>query len=255
MGEERTQEPGPTDAGAFDLVRRGPARRPLTLGALAEPVAFDLARTALVVVDMQHLFLHPDGLASVVADPVEPPRAPIGPLRALLPVLRGADVPIVWVNWGNRADRANLTPALRRAFARAFGGRSVGDLLPNGDPILTKGSWSAAIDAELEPAPTDIGVDKYRHSGFWDTELDSVLRNLDVTTLLFAGVNTDQCVLHTLADASFLGYDCILLEDCTATTSPRFCVDAALFNIRDAFGFTATSGDLRAAIDRSSPRS
>lgn len=238
-------------AGAFDLVRGGHARRRVTLPALAEPVSFDLARTAMVVVDMQHLFLHPDGLAAVVAAPAEPPRGPIEPLRALLPALRRAGVPVVWVNWGNRPDTANLTPALRRAFARAFGGRSIGDPLPNGDPILTKGSWSAAIDAALEPDPADVHVDKYRHSGFWDTELDSVLRNLDVTTLLLAGVNTDQCVLHTLADAAFIGYDCILLEDCAATTSPDFCVQATLHNIRDALGFTASSEALRLAIERS----
>jgi ureidoacrylate peracid hydrolase len=65
-----------------------------------------------------------------------------------------------------------------------------------------------------------------------------------VTTLLFAGVNLDQCVLHTLADANFLGYDTLLLEDCAATTSPAFCRDATLYNVRQIFGFTLTSADL-----------
>ena len=83
---------------------------------------------------------------------------------------------------------------------------------------------------------------KHRMSGFWDTPLDSILRNLDVKTLLFSGVNADQCVLHTLADASFLGYDTILLEDCAATTSPEFCLQAALYNIKQIFGFVASSG-------------
>ncbi len=61
-------------------------------------------------------------------------------------------------------------------------------------------------------------------SGFQDTMLDSILRNLGVTSLLFAGVNADQCVLCTLQDANFLGYDCLLIEDCTATTSPEYCM-------------------------------
>ncbi len=69
-------------------------------------------------------------------------------------------------------------------------------------------------------AKSDIRVDKHRMSGFWDTPLDSILRNLGVTTLLFGGVNADQCVLHTLADANFLGYDTLMVGDCTATTSP-----------------------------------
>ena len=85
-------------------------------------------------------------------------------------------------------------------------------------------------------------------SGFWDTPLDSILRNLGVTTLLFAGVNVDQCVLCTLQDANFLGYDCILLEDCSATTSPSFCTEATLYNVRQCFGFTASSAGLMAGL-------
>jgi nicotinamidase-related amidase len=85
-------------------------------------------------------------------------------------------------------------------------------------------------------------------SGFWDTPLDSILRGLRVDTLLFAGVNADQCVLHTLADANFLGYDTIMLEDATATTSPRFCMEATLYNVRQIFGFTTTTAAMTAAI-------
>jgi nicotinamidase-related amidase len=77
--------------------------------------------------------------------------------------------------------------------------------------------------------------------GFQDTELDSILRNLAVTTVLFAGVNADQCVLCTLQDANFRGYDCLLLEDCVATTSPDYCMSATLYNVRQCFGFVVRS--------------
>src|SRR6202012_2895772 len=112
----------------------------------------------------------------------------------------------------------------------------------NGAPILQKDSWAAAVVEELVAEPQDIHVDKFRMSGFWDTPLDSILRNLGVTTLLFAGVNLDQCVLCTLQDANFLSYDCVLLEDCTGTTSPEYCVAATLYNVRQCFGFVAGSG-------------
>jgi ureidoacrylate peracid hydrolase len=101
---------------------------------------------------------------------------------------------------------------------------------------------------ELAPEPGDIRVDKYRMSGFWDTPLDAILRNLRVDTLLFAGVNLDQCVLCTLQDANFLGYDCVLLEDCAATTSPAFCVEATMYNVRQCFGFVADSIALVTAL-------
>ena len=126
----------------------------------------------------------------------------------------------------------------------------LGDPVPaSGAPVLQKDSWGAAVIDELTVADTDVRVDKFRMSGFWDTPLDSILRNLGVSTCLFAGVNADQCVLHTLADANFLGYDTVLLEDCTATTSPAFCWDATLYNARQIFGFTALSTDLIAALE------
>jgi nicotinamidase-related amidase len=86
-------------------------------------------------------------------------------------------------------------------------------------------------------------------SGFWDTPLDSILRNLGVTTLLFGGVNADQCVLCTLQDANFLGYDCIYLDDCSATTSPDFCLQATRYNVKQIFGFVARSTDLLAGLE------
>ena len=59
--------------------------------------------------------------------------------------------------------------------------------------------------------------------------------------LLFGGVNADQCVLHTLADANFLGYDTLMVGDCTATTSPAFCWEATLYNVKQIFGFVVQS--------------
>jgi nicotinamidase-related amidase len=114
--------------------------------------------------------------------------------------------------------------------------------------VLEFGSWAAAIVDELAVEPSDVHVAKYRMSGFQDTMLDSILRNLGVTTLLFAGVNADQCVLCTLQDANFLGYDCLLVEDCTATTSPDYCMAATIYNVRQCFGFVINSKGIAAEL-------
>ncbi len=237
-----------------DLVRPARPARPAWVPALPKPVRIDLARAALLVVDMQNDFLHPDGwLAGIGVDPA-PARACIAPLAALIPAARAAGVPVVWVNWGARPDRANLSPALRHVYDPAGRGRGLGDPAgPRAAPVLTAGSWGAAVIGDLSPEPGDLRIDKHRMSGFWDTPLDSVLRRLRVDTLLFGGVNADQCVLHTLADANFLGYDTILVEDATATTSPEFCLAATLYNARQIFGFTCRSDALRAAFADSAP--
>lgn len=217
----------------------------MTVEARHQPVTLDLARTAIVVVDMQNDFCHPDGwLASIGVD-VTPARGPIEPLRRLLPWLRERGTAVVWLNWGNRPDRANVPPGVLHVYNPDGAGNGLGDpVREGGSPTLEKGSWSAAIVDELKPEADDTPVDKYRMSGFWDTPLDSVLRNLGVTTLLFAGVNVDQCVLATLTDAACAGYDVILVEDCSATTSPRYCFDATVYNVAQCFGFVTTAPEL-----------
>ncbi|SDO55487.1 Nicotinamidase-related amidase [Klenkia soli] len=218
------------------------------MGALPQRLTLDLARTALVAVDLQNDFCHPEGwLASIGVD-VSGAAGPIGALATALPPLRAAGVPVVWVNWGNRPDRANLPPGVRHVYDPDGASTGIGDPLPGGSRVLELGSWSAGLVDELVPEPGDLQVAKYRMSGFPDTPLDSVLRNLRVDTLLFAGVNTDQCVLATLVDAANLGYDVVLVEDLCGTTSPDFCTAATLYNVRQCFGFTTTSAELLAGL-------
>jgi len=235
---------------AADLVRPMRPPRPVTVAAAPKTVTLDLARTAAIVVDMQNDFCHPQGWLAGIGVDVAPARRPIAALEALLPRLRRAGVPVIWVNWGNRPDRANLSPALLHVYNPSGDGVGLGDPLPHergpaaGARVLTEGSWAAAVVDGLTVGKDDVRVAKFRMSGFWDTPLDSILRNLGVTTCLFAGVNADQCVLHTLADANFLGYDTLMLEDCTATTSPEYCWQATIYNVRQIFGFTLKSGAL-----------
>ncbi|WP_051386613.1 cysteine hydrolase family protein [Bradyrhizobium sp. ARR65] len=225
-----------------DLVRQPIPPRPITVQAQGKLVTFDLARTAAIIVDMQNDFCHPEGWLAQLGVDITPARTPIVPLQQLLPALRSREVPVIWVNWGNRPDRLNLSPSLLHVYKPSGAGIGLGDALPgSGAKVLERGSWSAAIVDELGADPSDIQVGKYRMSGFQDTELDSILRNLAVTTLMFAGVNADQCVLCTLQDANFRGYDCLLLEDCAATTSPDYCMAATLYNVRQCFGFVIRS--------------
>jgi nicotinamidase-related amidase len=233
-----------------DLSMQSAPPRRATIAAEPQSITVDLARSAIIVVDMQNDFCAPGGWVDWLGADLSPERAPIGPLQALLPVLRSAKVPVIWLNWGNRPDRKNLPPTTLYVFNRDGQGIGIGGELPgNGAKLLEKDSWSAAVVDELEQLPEDIKVDKYRISGFWDTPLDSILRNLDVKTLFFAGVNTDQCVLHSLTDAHFLGYNCVLLEDCCGTTSPDFCREATLWNVKFCFGFVTGSEQVVSALE------
>lgn len=224
---------------------------PAIIAAEPQSITIDLQRSAMIVVDMQNDFCAPGGWVDWLGADLTPERAPIKPLQALLPALRATGVPIIWLNWGNRPDRKNLPPTTLYVFNSDGNGIGIGGALPgNGAHLLEKDSWSAAVVDELEQLPEDIKVDKYRISGFWDTPLDSILKNLDVKTLFFSGVNTDQCVLHSLTDAHFLGYNCVLVEDCCGTTSPDFCREASIWNVKKCFGFVTQADDVILALSK-----
>jgi biuret amidohydrolase len=250
LGSRRGQQ-WKADAESVDMTVPLATPRPLTIAAEPQRVTFDLERTALMIIDMQNDFCAKDGWVDHLGADYTPDRAPIEPLRALLPALRAAGMPIVWVNWGNRPDLANMPANQIHLYKPKGQGIGLGDPLPgSGARVLQKDSWAAAIVDELKPAPEDILVDKYRISGFWDTPLDGILRNLQVRTILFAGVNTDQCVMCSLQDANFLGYGCVLLEDCCATTSPDYCAQATIWNVKKCFGFVSGSQALLDSLAR-----
>ncbi|MBX9798572.1 MAG: cysteine hydrolase family protein [Burkholderiaceae bacterium] len=232
-----------------DLVGTPVAPAPVTIQSDPQTVTFDAHRTALIVIDMQNDFCAKDGWVDHLGVDYTPCRQPIEPLQKLLPVLRDAKVPIIWVNWGNRPDLLNMPPNQHHLYKPKGSGIGLGEQLPTrAANVLEKDSWAAAVVDELKIHPQDISVDKYRISGFWDTPLDSILRNMDIKTLMFAGVNTDQCVLCSLQDANFLGYACIMVEDCCATTSPEFCTQNAVFNVKKCFGFVTNSDKIIAGF-------
>jgi ureidoacrylate peracid hydrolase len=230
-----------------DMRRPQAQVRSANLTALPQNVIFDVNRTALIVVDMVNDFADPEGWIASMQIDLAATRALINPINKVAAALRAQGAPVIWVNWGVRPDRMNLSPSTQHPFnpngrGPGLAGDQIGEARTH--KLLTKDSWGAQTIVELEQGPKDILVDKHRISGFWDTPLNAILNNLGITTILFAGVNADQCVLGTLMDANFHGFDTIMLEDCVATSSPDFCMQATLHNVRFCFGFTATSDDL-----------
>lgn len=221
-----------------DMTRRGPPVRPIHIAAEPQSITVDASKTALLIVDMQNDFCSQGGWLDSRGIDTSANRAPIVPLRGLVDAFRAADLPVIWVNWGVRKDLLNIHPSLRHAHNPSGLETDLARPVPGTrSEVIAEGSWGAQIVDDLDPGDGDIQITKHRFSAFWDTETDSVLRNLGITTLLIGGVNLDQCVMTTLEDASFLGYDTILIEDGSATTSPDFCVEATLYNVKLLYGF------------------
>jgi ureidoacrylate peracid hydrolase len=241
-----------TDAG-ISLVRKPKAPRPVRFAAGSQSIEIDVARSAVIVVDMQNDFCHPEGWFGQKGINVKPMRKPITLIARLLPAWREAGGMVVWLNWGVRPDTLNLSPTIQfksRGDGRGgYDGVGYAEASPNAKGLsVVAGEWGAAVVDELPIDPADITVFKHRLSGFWDNELDTILRNQGITTLLFTGVNTDRCVFSSLQDAAFIGYDCVLLEDACSTPSPAYVTRAIHFIVRQLHGFVGKADELIAAL-------
>jgi len=233
----------------LSLVRQTRSTKAVRFDALPQPIEIDLARSALVVVDMQNDFCHPRGWFGQKGISVKPMRRPIAAIAALLPAWRASGAPVVWLNWGVRPDRLNLSPTVQFKGKRSAQGVGYAEASAEDRGLsVVAGEWGAQVIDELTVAPQDITVFKHRLSGFWDNELDSILRQQGVTTLLFAGVNTDRCVFSSLQDAGFLGYDCVLLSDACSTLSPAYVSKAIHYIVQQLHGFVASTQALLPAL-------
>lgn len=238
------------EAKIVDLIRPRRTARPITIASRPQAVTLDLRRTVLVIIDMQNDFCSPGGWFDARGIDLSASRALFPVLNQLTQVMRANDVRVIWLNWGIRADLLNMHPASRK-IARPFEGDAGYEVRKtNGKgPVLERDSWGAAICPELTVDDSDIVVLKHRLSGFWDNELDSILHNLDVTTLLVGGINLDRCVAATIQDANFSGYDPVLIENAASTYSPKFCIQSTLFLIERLYGFITKSEALISAIE------
>ena len=214
-------------------------------------VRFAPDTSALLIIDMQNFFLSPS------LDCVPRGRDLVPTLQDIIPLARKAGIRIVWIGWGiSDDDLAELPPNVQFCLRHLEVGSSTkvegfGAKLDDTDSggVLMKGSWSAQIAEPLaqERGDGDIWIDKIRISSFYGTRLESVLRSLGITTLFFAGVNTDQCVLSSFYDAHCAGFDTVMLRDCvdTWTTAESH---AACLNNATIFGFESSAADLKRAL-------
>ena len=221
----------------------------IALTAEPAPILVNFHRAALVVIDMQNDFLHPDGWFPASGLDASPLRTIIPTVQDLASGLRSAGVPVIWLNWGVRPGAPEVPETLKRKGSLDGRRPTYGDPSTTGrGHILVQGDWGAQTIEELAPKPGDRLVYKHRLTGFYDNEFDSVLRNLSIDTLLFAGVNIDRCVYATLSDAAVRGYQCVLVEDACATGSPAAVRDSILFLVRLLHGATTNSHCVHSAL-------
>ena len=220
----------------------------MIIDAEPEPLPLNSTETAVIVVDMQNDFCSKRGLFDSAGIDISSIQKVVAPIRKVLSAARDAGIRIVYLKMGFRADLSDIGDAgsANRLRHLQFGaGRAC--TAPDGQPgrFLIRDTWNTDVIEALRPAAEDIALYKPRFSGFYDTELDHILRKHRIKNLIFAGCTTSVCVDSTIRDAMFRDYRCVLLADCVGEPIghdlPRSNHEATILTIKSVLGWVSDS--------------
>ena len=234
------------------LANPPPVAQRLTVAATPFEFSFDLATTALVIIDMQRDFIEPGGFGETLGNDVSLLSAIVPACQAVLGAWRAAGGLVVHTREAHRADLSDCPPAKRN---RGNPSLRIGDVGPMGR-ILVAGEPGSQIIAGLAPLPFEVVIDKPGKGAFYATPLQDVLQQRAISHLVFMGVTTEVCVQTSMREANDRGYDGLLLTDCTESYFPHF--KAAAIEMTHAqgaiVGWTAPSALLLQALERHTPQ-
>lgn len=212
------------------IINRVMARR----GRLHIFDSIDARRTALVVIDMQKTFCEPGAPAEVAES-----RSIIKPINRLAAALREAGGKVVWCTHANMGvdDASDWRNFFDHFVSDELRSRTVESLSPGGS--------GQDIWHELETRPDDIKLFKNRYSALIasSSQLERILRSLNIDTLLIAGTKTNICCESTARDAMMLDFKTIMVSDATAALSPEEH-RSALENVIQQFGDVMSTDEI-----------
>jgi ureidoacrylate peracid hydrolase len=175
--------------------------------------ALSPATTALLVVDMQNAFCHPEGTLGISGVDVGPAQATIEPVRRLVETARAARVPVVWTQ--QEHFPVDASRARKRLASHTSKRKRVAAL---------SGTWDMDFVDEIKPLADDPSfvIRKHRFGSFYETRLEQVLRMLGTEALLVCGTTANACVETTLREAYLRDYDVVAITDAVAAVRPEW---------------------------------
>jgi len=211
------------------------------LDTLAELV--DPRHSAVLVVDMQNDFCHPEGHFPKNGKDVSAITASVPALVDFVRAAQARGVMVVFIQQLTLPNGLSDSPAWLRFKCRD--GKT---------PDYTlKGSWGAQFVEGLAPGPRDVVVEKFRPDAFFRTPLDGILRARGIQSVVAVGNSTEGCVESTLRSASYHDYYVVAVMDLITSTNAVLHEGSQRF-VRARYPF-ATAAEVRATWDTPPPRS
>ena len=215
-----------------------------SIDARPHPFDLDVESAALLVIDVQNDFCHPEGFClGDLGLNGGAARAAIEPIGRLVEWAREQELPIIWTLEAHKPDLSDLSPSKAKRYENA--GYPVGSEGKRGR-FLVQGEFGAHVVPELSPFAEELILPKPAQSVFIGTTLESHLRERNITHLLLCGLTTQCCVLASYRQANDLGFFALLVEDCCAAFDPSEHVAAVEVVVSEggAVGWAAHSAAL-----------
>ncbi len=188
-----------------------------TLEAGPFPLDFDVASTALIIIDMQRDFVLPGGFGEMLGNDTSLLLAAVEPIQRVLAAARESDMLVIHTREGHRPDLRDCPPAKLTRGGKTF----IGAEGPMGR-ILVRGEQGHDIIPQLYPIAGEPVIDKPGKGSFHATDLQQILLRHGIKTLAVCGVTLEVCVHTTVREANDRGYECVVLSDCVASYFPEF---------------------------------
>lgn len=206
---------------------------------------FEPARAAVVMIDMQRDFILPGGFGEALGNDVSRLASALPAARALLEWARAGGLRVVHTKECHRPDLSDCPPAKLTRGGKTF----IGEDGPMGR-ILVRGEQGHDIIHQLYPIEGEPVIDKPGKGSFHATDLQQILSDRGIKTLIVCGVTLEVCVHTTVREANDRGYECVVLSDCVASYFPEFQrVGLEMIKAQGAiFGWVSDSEQFVAAV-------
>ena len=211
------------------------------LAAKPEPIKLNPAETAVIVVDLQNAYASKEGYLDKAGFDVSSTGPVIANTIKVIETARRQKMPVVFLQNGWDPEykeaggpgspnwyKSNALKTMRRNASLE-------------GSLLAKGGWDYQLVDALKVQEGDILIPKTRYSGFYNTNLDSMLRARGIRNIVFTGIATNVCVESTLRDGFHLEYFGVVLADATHQAGAPDIQQSALFNIQTFFGWVSST--------------